>query len=175
MFFQFDDNIVRFVLLHEACHIEKKGLLRIENILIGLVIVLMSCEILITHVFKGITAFIFSFFIGILILGIACFIIKLSINSMKDEELRADECALKKFKECYTVPDLCLFIDEIFKAMDTIVKDQKYKTIINENIGNDRITKLLFKYSGLDQGYHPTIELRAQRLKEIIKCKKNNK
>jgi len=167
---RYDDNTIRFVLLHEAGHIESGSLYRIENILAVMVFLIFLVGIFITIILQGFIQLIVLMIFMIILVAMVCLIIKKSLKSMKNDEFVADEHAFKKMQENYEIGDPCVFIDNVFNAMDSIVKEPIYKEISNDAIGGGRIKELLMKYSGLDEGYHPTNPDRANRLKEIAKC-----
>jgi len=166
-----DDNIIRFVLLHEAGHIETGSWYRIENIIVGIILMVIVVAALTMILFSGFLRLIVLIISMVVIVGILCIIIRSFLESMKNDEFVADEHAFKKMQANYPIGHPCVFIDDIFNAMDSLEKDPSYKAISTKIMAGDRIKELLIKYSGLEKGYHPTNEDRAIRLKEIATCK----
>jgi len=165
---RYDDNIIRFVLLHEAGHIESGSLLRIENILVAIISMIIVDTAIIMIFLSGLLQLIVLIISVIIIVAILILILRLSIDSMKNNEFVADENAFRKMRGCYQIGDPYVFIEKVFEAMDSIGNDTIYKEIGNEIKENGgKILKLIMKYSGLDKGYHPTNEDRVNRLKRI--------
>jgi Zn-dependent protease with chaperone function len=168
---KYDDDIVRFVLLHEAGHIETGSLFRIENILATLIIVIVLLCFLIWMFLVGIFVLIASIISGAIVIVALCLIVRLSLKSMRESEFYADEYALQKMQDNFQISDPCSLIDKMFSAMDSIENEMNYHDFSKEIFGKKRSHKFLFKMSGLQNGYHPTNKERADHLKNIAKCK----
>ena len=167
---QNDDDIVRFVLLHEAGHIETGSLFRIENILAALIFVIIVMSFFIWVFLVGIFVLIASIISGAIVVAALCLIVRFSLKSLKEGEFYADEYALQTMQDNFQISDPCSLIDEMFSAMDSIENETNYRNFSKEIFGNKRSQKFLLKVSGLQNGYHPTNKERAEHLRKIAKC-----
>jgi hypothetical protein len=167
---RYDDNIIRFVLLHEAGHIESGSLYRIENLLAIIVLLVIITGAIVWIFFNGILQLIVLLFSMAILVAIVCLIIKSFLERMKNDEFKADKYAFRKMQENYDFGAPCELIENIFCAMNSLEKEPVCKEIWKGILEGDQVKELLMKYSGLDKGYHPTNEDRANRLKEIVSC-----
>jgi len=163
----YDDNIIRFVLLHEVGHISTGSWLRIENIVVTIAaFTLLS----IGMVDFFIQDFLMRLLLWVLIFGLLMlilrFLIQFMFKSMKNLEYRADEFAFQKMREHYEISNPCSFIDDCFNAMTAIQQDEK----LREKLKPTFFQKIIAKSCGLEEDYHPTNEERVNKLKKISKC-----
>jgi Zn-dependent protease with chaperone function len=166
---QYDDDIVRFILLHEAGHIETGSLFRIENILAALIFVIIVVSFCIWVFLVGIFVLIASIISGAIVVAALCLIVRLSLKSLKEGEFSADDYSLQMMIDNFQILDPCSLIDKVFGAMDSIENKTNYHAFSEEILGNKRSQKFLLKMSGLQNGYHPTNKERADHLRKIAK------
>ena len=164
-----NDNIIRFILLHEAGHIATESFwLRLENVMVSLICIVFSIILLINFF---VVDTLLKMLLEILVIFVLIFalrlIIKANFKSMKNLEFEADEYAIIKIRDHFTSIDICAFIDEIQNALDSIENDP----ILREKLKINWLKKILIKLVGLESGYYPTNEERAKRLKGISDCK----
>lgn len=165
---KYGDNVIRFILLHESGHISTGSWLRNENILASAAIVAIIINIFTFFFADRFFGFIIGMSALVVIVLFIRFLIKFTLNSMKNDEFTADEYALKKMKEHYNISNPCSLIDECFNALQSIQNDPSY----NEKQKMNLFLVIVVKLIGLSEGYHPTIEERIKWLKEIEKCEK---
>jgi len=167
---KYSDNTIRFVILHEIGHIMDHRSSRIENTIVKYGILIFIVLIGITLTIGG---GILGFGLSILCAGIFLILlfreIKSKIGSMTNDEYTADAYALKKMQEHFVQANPCVFIDDVFNALDSISADPKYHKIRDDILGG-QIKGAIIKSSGLENGYHPSNEDRVKRLKNIAKC-----
>jgi Zn-dependent protease with chaperone function len=163
----YDDNIIRFVLLHEVGHISSGTWLRIENILVAIAAVTISIVFLINYFYDDflVRLLLWMLIFGILALAIR-FLIQSMFKSLKNLEYQADKFAFEKMRTHYEIPNPCSFIDDCFDAMTAIQQDAS----LREKLKPTYFQKMIIKMCALEEDYHPTNEERVLRLKKIAGC-----